>query len=49
LIHVESGRLNQMYISFCQRAIEHNNGKIIAKNGTTGLIIEITFPKDVFI
>ena len=49
---MESARSSEGYglgLTICQRAIEHNNGRIIAKNGTTGLIIEITFPKDVFV
>ena len=35
-------------LTICQRAIVHNKGKIIAKNGAVGLIIEVTFPKTVF-
>lgn len=47
----ESARSTEGYglgLTICQRAIEHNNGNIIAKNGSSGLIIEIKFPKHIF-
>lgn len=48
---MESSRNTEGYglgLTICQRAIEHNKGKIIAKNATTGLIIEVMFSIDIF-
>lgn len=48
---MESSRSSEGYglgLTICQRAIEHNNGKIIAKNASKGLIIEVTFSLENF-
>ena len=48
---LETSRSTEGYglgLTICQRAIEHNNGKITAKNGDNGLIIEVIFPQSIF-
>ncbi|WP_299775113.1 HAMP domain-containing sensor histidine kinase [uncultured Pseudoteredinibacter sp.] len=49
---LDPSRSSQGYglgLAICKRAIEHNNGSVVARNATRGLRIEISFPRRLFL